>query len=137
MTERFEMKSTIADHMEKGFLENIIDMFKHDRGLYALIGELMTDERMRVRLGISALVETLAKDDPGGIVLAIPGIADLLKDSSPTVRGDAAYLLGIIGHCKAIHYLAEVLCDDSEDVRGIVRESIEEIRQKAGSVRQK
>jgi len=66
----------IADYMEKGFLENIIDMFKHDKGLYPLIGELMTDERMRVRLGISALVETLAKEDRNTIAGAIREIAE-------------------------------------------------------------
>ena len=56
---REELKTMIADYMEKGFLENIIDMFKHDKTLYLFIGELMTDERVRVRLGMSALVETL------------------------------------------------------------------------------
>jgi len=40
----------IADHMENGFLENIIDMFRHDTTLYSLVGELIQDERVRVRL---------------------------------------------------------------------------------------
>jgi HEAT repeat protein len=122
-----DIKTMIADYMEKGFLENIIDLFKHDKSLYPLIGELMTDERMRVRLGMSALVETLAKDDPGNIAHSIPSIAALLKDHSPTIRGDAAYLLGIIGQQEAIPLLRGVLEDENGSVREIAREAIEEI----------
>jgi len=124
------MKVMIADYMEKGFLENIIDMFRHDCSLYSLVGELMTDERMRVRLGISALVETLTKDDPDNIPNAVPGIAVLLKNGNPTIRGDAAYLLGIIGHLDAIPLLREALKDEHGSVREIAKEAIEEIEAK-------
>lgn len=123
-----ELKPMIADYMEKGFLENIIDMFKHDKTLYPLIGELMTDERIRVRLGISALVETLKKEDPENIHTAIPNILPLLKNSRPVIRGDAAYLLGIIRHKDAISLLVEAIDDENADVRLIVKEAIENIR---------
>ena len=113
--------------MEKGFLENIIDMFRADRSLYPLIGELMADERMRVRLGVTALVETLVKEDPGHIGLSVHGIAGLLKDGNPTIRGDAAYLLGIIGHRDALPFLSELLGDSNADVEQTAREAIEEI----------
>ena len=127
MPETFDIKSMIADYMEKGFLENIIDMFKHDANLYPLIGDLMADERMRVRLGVTALVETLAREDPENIPVSLPSIAALLKNPSPTVRGDAAYLLGIIGHRGAIPFLAGALDDENADVREFAREAIEEI----------
>ena len=132
MPDDFDIKTMIADYMEKGFLENIIDMFKHDRSLYPLIGGLMTDERMRVRLGISALVETLAKEDSDNIARSIQSIAALLKDQNPTIRGDAAYLLGIIGQRKAIPFLVEAADDDNPGVREIAREAIEEIRAMEG-----
>ena len=122
------MTSMIADYMEKGFLENIIDMFKHDKSLYPLIGELMTDERMRVRLGITALVETLANEDRDSIPGSIDSIARLLKEPNSTMRGDAAYLLGIIGHADALPHLEDVLADDNAQVREIAAEAIEEIR---------
>jgi len=127
-----DIKTMIADYMEKGFLENIIDMFKHDKGLYPLIGELMTDERMRVRLGISALVETLAKEDRNTIARAIPGIAHLLRNENPIIRGDAAYLLGIIGQREVLPFLVEAADDDNSGVRQIVREAIEEIGETEG-----
>ncbi len=128
-----DLKAMIADYMEEGFLENIIDMFRHDKSLYPFIGDLMTDERVRVRLGISALVETLAKEDSDNITQSVPGIIGLLKNQNSTIRGDAAYLLGIIGSSDALPYLAEALEDESKGVREIARESIEEIASKSGN----
>jgi HEAT repeat protein len=117
----------IADYMENGFLENIIDMFRHDRSLYLFIGDLLGDERSRVRIGAVALVETLKEEDADRIASAIPGVAEKLKDPNATIRGDAAYLLGIIGHRDALPFLKEILNDDHEMVRESVNEAIEEI----------
>ena len=119
----------IADHMENGFLENIIDMFRHDRGLYPLISSLMQDERVRVRVGITALMEELKKLDAGNIFRALPGLLPLLSHVEPFVRGDAANLLGIIGDNTALPSLKKLLEDDNADVRLIANEAIEEIHQ--------
>ena len=121
------MLKLIADHMENGFLDNIIDMFKHDKSLYPLIGELLADERSRVRIGVVALVETLQEDNKEHIIDTIPHIAKLLKDSNPTIRGDAAYLLGIIGHRNALTYLNDAVFDHNELVRDTVLEAIDEL----------
>lgn len=115
--------------MEDGFLDNIIDMFKHDKSLYPLLGDLLADERSRVRIGVVALVETLQEDDRENVVKAIPYIAKLLKDPNPTIRGDAAYLLGIIGHRDALNFLNEAVFDHNELVRTTILESIEELEQ--------
>ncbi len=123
----------IADYMEKGFLENIVDMFRHDKSLYPLIGNLMTDDRMRVRLGITALVETLSKEDSDNIPRSINSIAKLLKEPNSTTRGDAAYLLGIIGHADALPHLEDVLSDDNAQVREIAVEAIEGIKKAENS----
>lgn len=123
-----ELKKMIADHMEKGFLENIIDMFRHDSSLYSYVGELMTDERVRVRLGITALVETLKKEDPCNISLAVSGITHLLKNNEPVIRGDAAYLLGIIGQGSSVEALSSLAeNDESEAVRLIAKEAVDDI----------
>ncbi|MEK6580907.1 MAG: HEAT repeat domain-containing protein [Nitrospirota bacterium] len=124
-----ELKTMIADYMEKGFLENIIDMFKHDSSLYSLVGELMTDERVRVRLGMSALVETLGKEAPEHIKKAVSGMLPLLKNPEPVIRGDAAYLLGIIGDSDSISLLREIADNDGNpEVRLIAKEAVEDIK---------
>ena len=132
MAEEVDIKAMIGDYMDKGFLENIIDMFKHDKSFYPLVGDLIRDERMRVRLGITALVEALAKEDPVNILSSISGLASLLKNENPVVRGDAAYLLGVIGHPDAIPFLEDASGDDRAEVRDIARESLEEIKTRMG-----
>jgi len=122
------MRKLISDYMENGFLDNIIDMFTHDKNLYPLISELLGDERSRVRLGTVALVEILIEKDKDNIVKAIPGIARVLTNPNPTIRGDAAYLLGIIGHKDAVPFLTGALDDENELVRQTVKESLEEIK---------
>lgn len=130
MENKSDFESTlkmIADYMEKGFLENIIDMFKHDKSYYPFIGNLLGDERMGVRIGTIALVETLKDEEIDSILPAVPGIAKLLNDPNATIRGDAAYLLGIIGHKNALKFLEDALDDESDLVRETVEEAIEEI----------
>lgn len=121
------MKKMIADYMENGFLENIIAMFRKDKGLYPLIGGLLGDERSRVRLGATALVETLAAEAPDDLPASLPGITACLKNTNPTIRGDAANVLGIIRHKDALPFLSEAVDDKNEMVREIVKESIEMI----------
>lgn len=125
-----ELREMIADYMEKGFLENIIDMFKHDSDLYYMVADLIRDERIRVRLGITALVETLSVEDNGNIKKAIPNLLKYLKEDNPVVRGDVAYLIGIIGGDESIPYLMTLLNDTDYNVREVAQEAITEIRRR-------
>ena len=91
----------------------------------------MADERGRVRLGTVALVETLKQSHYQDIAAAVPDIAELLESPNPTIRGDAAYLLGIIGHKNALPFLVDPLNSKNENhlVRETIRESIERIEE--------
>lgn len=131
-----ELIDMILDHMDKGFLENIIDMFKHDETLYPVLILMLRDERMRVRIGATALVEELVKDSPGPFVRLIPELGELLGDPNPTVRGDAANILGIIRHHDALTYLTDAQNDADFSVREIVKDAIEEISRLPQSVQQ-
>lgn len=122
-----DLKTMLADYMENGLLDNIIDMFKHDQSLYAYIGDLITDERIRVRIGATALVESLRKEDPENVKKAIPHLLPLLKAEAPVIRGDAAYLLGVIGNRDVVPFLNEIINDADTNVRVIVEEAIEDI----------
>lgn len=122
-----DLKTMLADYMENGLLDNIIDMFKHDQSLYAYIGDLITDERIRVRIGATALVESLRKEDPENVAKAIPHLLPLLKAETPVIRGDAAYLLGVIGNRDVVPFLNEIINDADTNVRMIAEEAIEDI----------
>lgn len=123
-----EFKAMILDYMEKGFLENIIDMFKHDESLFPIIIDMIKDERVRVRLGATALVEELVNFKPELLIRMIPDIAELLKDENPTIRGDAANLLGIIKHRDALPFLLSSENDVDANVREIVKDAIRNIQ---------
>ena len=121
------MLKLIAEHMENGFLENIIDMFKHDRGLYSIVPDLMSDERSRVRIGTVALIESLKDTHVDEVSALVKDIAGLLKNENPAVRADTAYLLGVIGHEDAVEYLKDALDEKVEPVRQVIVETIEEL----------
>ncbi len=122
-----DLKTMVLDYMNDGYLENIVDMFKHDEGLYPLIVDMIRDERVRVRLGAAALVEELVKINREALIRLIPAIGSLLEDSSPTLRGDAAYLLGIIRHLDALPFLLNAKDDTNRFAREVIRDSISEI----------
>lgn len=121
-------KEMVLEYMEKGYLENIVDMFRHDAALVPLVVDMIADERMRVRLGAMALVEELAQAMPGPLTSLIPGIAALLGNPSPTVRGDAAYMLSLIKGKEALPYLESAKDDPDAAVREVVRDAIADLR---------
>ncbi len=123
-----ELKQMIFDHMELGFLDNIIDMFRADEKLFPLITDMLQDERMRVRLGATALVEELSMTHPDRLAEEIPALGELLKFENPTVRGDAAYVLGMLKNETALPFLESCSEDANESVREVVLEAIDEIR---------
>jgi HEAT repeat protein len=120
----------IADYMEKGFLENIVDMFRHDSTLYSLVGELIQDERVRVRIGVTALMEELRVLDAPNVPAAVSPLLPLLDHENPVVRGDVSNILGIIADETVLPFLEKGLNDDNPNVRLILREAIEEIRRR-------
>lgn len=126
-TEQPDIKTMLADYMENGFLDNIIDMFKHDANLYAYVGDLITDERMRVRIGTSALIEALKKEDSDNVFRSIPYILPVLHNENPVYRGDATYLLGALGDPNTVAFLKEMTKDEDPDVRIIAQEAIDDI----------
>ena len=122
-----EMKAMLIEYMRKGFLENIIAMFKQDRSLCRFIADMLGDENLRVRLGTTALVEELVAEHREELKAAVPGIIELLKQENATIRGDAAFVLGIIKDLSAIDALRACLHDDHPGVREVARDALSEI----------
>jgi len=122
----------IADYMEEGLLDNIVSMLKADKMQYPVIGELIADERIRVRLGATALVEMLAEEDPASIeLLAVPSILKVLNHENPTIRGDAANLFAIAGSKEAVSALAAALHEEQNPgVRETLSDALDAIAKK-------
>jgi HEAT repeat protein len=103
-------------------------MFKQDRSLYSLTGELIRDERFTVRLGVAVLFEELAALRPDDLHLAIPDLLPLLEESNPILRGEAATILGIIGGGEAIANLRTLQNDPDQQVLEIVNDILAQQR---------
>jgi len=122
-----EMRSMLVDYMGRGFLDNIIALFRQDASLYRFIADMLGNDNIRVRLGATALVEELAGERRNELRAAVPGLVALLGHDNPTVRGDAAFVLGIIGDQGAKEALQASLKDRHAGVREAAREALEEI----------
>ena len=115
-----DLVKVIGDFLELGHVENIVAMFKQDRSLYSLTGDLLRDERFAVRLGVAVLFEELAVIKPADLRLTIPALLPLLEETNPILRGEAATILGIIGGQEAIGSLQTLQNDPDQQVLEIV-----------------
>lgn len=124
MTEEKEpqLVAVIADFLEMGHVENIVAMFKQDRTLYALAGQLLQEERFMVRLGMAVLFEELKRVRPGEIPLAVPALLPLLEEQTSWVRGEAVNILGIIGTPEALRHVRSRENDPEPQIREMVRD---------------
>jgi len=117
-----ELVQVIADFLALGHADNIVAMFRQEPRYFTWTGQLLTDERFAVRLGVSVLFEQLAALCPDLLPLAIPGLEDQLRHPVDWVRGEAASVLGIIGTETALAPLPQLLNDRSPQVVEIVRD---------------
>lgn len=122
-----ELRDMLIEYMGKGFLENIIDMFKHDPSLFKFLPDLISSDNTRVRIGAAALIEELRESYRKEIELIIPELIKLLNGADQTLRGDIAYILGLTGSPLAVEPLKKLSMDESPDVRRVAQESLEEL----------
>lgn len=122
---RQQLREVIADFLELGHLENIVAMFKQDPSCLALTGELIQDERFRVRMGVAVLFEELVPLMPEPMLDgAVPSLQGLSAHAAAYVRGDAAHILATIGSSTAFAALAGFRADPDPEVAAIVREAL-------------
>ncbi len=116
-----ELKKVIADFLDQGHVENIVAMFRREPDYYAWTGEILSDERFSVRLGVSVLFEELQILQPNRLPLAIPSLVKLLDSEQPLLRGEAISLLGIIGTDQAMAEIRRLASDPNPQVREMVQ----------------
>ena len=128
-----DMQAMLIEYMGKGFLDNIIALFRQDGTLCRFIPAMLGEENMRVRLGTMALVEELADLHRHDLGAAVPGLVELSKHENPTIRGDAVMALGIIKDPVSQTALESCLRDSNQDVREAARDALAAIGSDGGS----
>ncbi len=111
-----ELLQTIGDFLEQGLVENIVSMFKADADYYRFVGDLLRDERFRVRMGVAVLFEWLIEERPEQVELAIPFLEPLLAEETAYMRGDTLTVLGIIGTDRALALVRKKVSDPDPQV---------------------
>jgi len=124
-----EFTKLIAEDLESGALEKVIELFRFNKTLYLIVGNLIRDERMKVRLGANMMMDRLQEVRPDDVELALPRLLPLLSDENPTIRGDAADIIGIIGTPDHIQFLEPLLQDHNHQVIEIATDAIATIRE--------
>jgi hypothetical protein len=122
------MSVYLHDQLKQGNLEAMEKLLANQpQWLEALI-PLLEDEDtdMKVRIGIDALLESLAATtNLGGLV---EELGRLSQHERQSLRSDATHYLSLTGSPTAIPYLEARLGDDSAEVRGIAEEGLAELQ---------
>lgn len=82
-------------------------------------------ERLEVRLGVSALLESHARSP--SLQRLIPKLTELTHHADHRVRADACHLLGLTGSPAALTHIKACLDDAHKEVREIATEALEEL----------
>ncbi len=124
-----EFVELLSLDLENGDIEKVTGLFQYNTTLYETLGRLLSQGSMFVRLGVNMLMEDLKELKPQDMEHAFPEIIPLLKNENPTIRGDAADIIGMIGGFEHIKLLQPLLEDEHSQVREIVSESIETLQE--------
>jgi len=119
-----ELRQVIADFLNMGHVENIVAMFRQEQRYYDWVGDLLTDERFAVRLGVCVLFEYLVEERPEEVRLAIDSLARQLDNETGWIRGEAVTVLGLIGDERALALVEAKVDDPDPQVAEIARDII-------------
>jgi len=89
---------------------------------------LMADPqaKINVRLGVGVMIEEMAESEAFKVV--IPRLIDYLSSEDARIRGDACHYLSLTKDGSTIPFIEKLLSDESEEVREIAQESLDELR---------
>ena len=119
---------TFKKIVKEGDAIKLAAMMVMDRRLYAGALELLADPEWSVRMGMMVVLEEVAERSSNLVQQAFPYLLQLLDHEVANLRGDAAYLLGLIGDASVLSRLEVVIGDENAEVAGAAQEAIQQIR---------
>lgn len=129
--ERASSFSGVTDYLvellAEGNIEYVNRLIKRQPQALHNIIELMadTEAKINVRLGVGVIIEDMAETEEFKMV--IPRLLEYLSDEDARIRGDACHYLSLTRDLSCIPAIEKLLADDSEDVREIAQESLDEL----------
>ena len=111
--------------LERGKLPKAIEWLEKGNATLKAVVLILADPdtEISVRVGIGAILEHF--ENTAKIREIIPDLINLLSDSNPAIRTDVCHYLSLTHSQDAIAPLEKMLDDEDEQVREVVRESLE------------
>ena len=97
-------------------LENIIELMAEP------------EAKINVRLGVGVIIEEMAESVEFKAV--VPRLIDYLSSKDARIRGDACHYLSLTRDASHIPLIERLLSDESEEVREIAQDSLDELSEK-------
>jgi thiol-disulfide isomerase/thioredoxin len=129
--ERASSFDGVTDYLEEVLSEGNIKSVnklvqRHPQALENVI-DLMADPeaKINVRLGVGVIIEELAESEQFKTV--IPRLVEYLSSKDARIRGDACHYLSLTKDRAYISHIEKLLSDESEEVRDIAQDSLDEL----------
>lgn len=117
----------LAELLESGGIERCLELVSKDETTLRALLDLFTDPdgKLNVRIGISAVMESLAGTPT--LQAIAEDLHKLLSHQDARVRGDACHYLSMSGHPQAAKWIQPLLEDTDAHVQEIAEESLAEL----------
>lgn len=132
--ERASSSAGFNDYLEEVLSEGKLEyanklIESHPQALENII-ELMADPeaKINVRLGVAVIIEEMAESVEFKAV--VPRLIDYLSSKDARIRGDACHYLSLTRDVSHIPLIERLLSDESEEVREIAQDSLDELSEK-------
>jgi HEAT repeat protein len=83
------------------------------------------EAKINVRLGVGVIIEEMAESDAFKVV--VPRLIEYLSSKDARIRGDASHYLSLIKDRSVIPLIEKLLTDESEEVREIAQDSLDDL----------
>ena len=119
----------LSEELLDGRVNKVLSLLESQHDLMKHILTLLADgdAKINIRLGIGVLMEEFAAAD--WFAPFIAQLAQLAQHNDERVRADVCHYLSLTEHKTAIAVITKLLNDDSEEVRDVASESLEELRE--------
>lgn len=122
------MNEYLAEVLGEGKIEVAEKLIQRYPSALVNVIELMadTEAKINVRLGVGVIIEDMAETEAFKAI--IPQLQSYLASSDARVRGDACHYLSLTKDSKFIPEIEALLLDESEEVREIAQDSLDDLR---------
>jgi hypothetical protein len=121
--------SSLEDMLKEGRAPGVAEMMLGAREIIPAFIDVLTHEKMFVRLGAMVVMEILSERDPALAQQAIPMLWDRFPEASEQVQGDIVHVVGETGDRRSVSRLEDILGGAfGADIKEAAQDALERIR---------